>query len=351
MTRRILITIAVSFAIISACGASVYYGYKYWVDGRFIERTDNAYVRSNIVSIAPKVSGYIVEVAVTDNQRVKAGDLLFRIDPADFEARRAQSRAALDAAKAARTSLDEERMLQGSLIDEARAGISAARAEAKRAARDRKRTEDLAAKGWAPRQSLELAIATETRARAGVEQAEAALAARRQRLGVLTAEARRLDAVIDQMSAQLRLAEIAIDDTVVLAPVDGIVGNRHVAVGHYARPGVPLLSIVPLHDVWVVANFKEKQLARMMPGQAARIHIDAIGGSEYTGYVESLAPASGAEFSLLPPDNATGNFVRIVQRIPVKIILEGDFRGRLRPGMSANVRVDTRSSEHPELTR
>ena len=351
MTRRILITLAVSLAIISACGAGVYYGYRYWVDGRFIERTDNAYVRSNIVSIAPKVPGYIVEVAVTDNQRVKAGDLLFRIDPADFEARRAQSRAAFDAAKAARASLDEEQMLQGSLIDEARAGISAARAEAKRAARDRRRTEDLAAKDWATRQNLELAIATETRARAGVAQAEAALAARRQRLVVLTAEARRLDAVIDQMSAQLRLAEIAINDTVVLAPVDGIVGNRHLVTGHYARPGAPLLSLVPLNDVWVVANFKETQLVRMMPGQAALVHIDSIGDSEIRGYVDSLAPAGGAEFSLLPPDNATGNFVRIVQRVPVKIILEGNFQGRLRPGMSADVQVDTRSSEQPELTR
>ena len=350
MRKRVLKITTFALVVVATLGGAAYFGLAYWFDGRFIESTDNAYVRGDIVAVAPRVSGYVVEVAVEDNQAVEAGDLLFRIDPEDYEARLAQSVAALDAARAARAGLVEERALQEALVGEAEATVTAARAEATRAARERQRADNLVADGWTTQQRHDAAIATETRAQASVAQAEAGLAARRQRLVVLDAEAVRLDATIEQAAAQVRLAEIALEDATVRAPIAGVVGNRHVEVGHYARPGAPLLAIVP-DDVWVVANFRETQLERMTPGQSVVVWIDTFGGREIAGRIESLAPASGAEFSLLPPDNATGNFVRVVQRIPVKITLdEGeDATHGLRPGMSAEVRVDTRGANAPRL--
>ncbi len=350
MRESVLKITTLSLLMVVTLGGAAYYGGVYWFDGRFIESTDNAYVRGDIVAVSPKVSGYVVEVAVEDNQAVEAGNLLFRIDPKDYEARLDQSIAALSAARAARESLVEERALQEALVGEAEAALTAARAEATRAARDRQRADNLVAEGWATEQRHDTAVATETRAQASVAQAEAGLAARRQRLVVIDAEAVRLEAAIEQVAAQVRLAEIALEDATVRAPIAGVIGNRHVEVGHYARPGAPLLAIVP-SDVWVVANFRETQLERMTPGQSVVVRIDTFGGREIAGHIESLAPASGAEFSLLPPDNATGNFVRVVQRIPVKITLKEKDNATqgLRPGMSAEVRVDTRGADAPRL--
>ena len=348
MKKRILKLTALCFLAVVTLGGAAYYGATYWTTGRFIESTDNAYVRGDIVAVAPRVSGYVIEVSVEDNQLVDVDDLLFRIDPEDYEARLAQSLAARNAARAARGSLVEERALQEALVGEAEAALTAARAEETRAVRDRQRADNLIADGWTTQQRHDIAVATETRAQASVAQAEAGLTAQRQRLVVLDAEALRLDAAIEQAAAQVRLAEIALEDATVRAPIAGVIGNRHVEVGHYARPGAPMLAIVP-HDVWVVANFRETQLERMAPGQTVAVWVDTFGGREITGRIESLAPASGAEFSLLPPDNATGNFVRVVQRIPVKITLEDedDATQGLRPGMSAEVRVDTRGPSAP----
>ncbi|MCG8493852.1 MAG: HlyD family secretion protein, partial [Sneathiellales bacterium] len=210
----------------------------------------------------------------------------------------------------------------------------------------RHRADNLLTQGWATQKRHDSAIATETRARSSVAQAQAGLAARRQRLVVLDAEAVRLAAAIKQAEAQVRLARISMSDVAVHAPVAGVIGNRHIEVGHYARPGAPLLSIVS-DEVWVVANFKETQLELMKPGQLATVWVDAFGKRKLTGRIDSLAPASGAEFSLLPPDNATGNFVRVPQRIPVKIRIsdrDQEFEG-LRPGLSAEVQVEIRGSE------
>ena len=339
---------ALALAMLLTCGGG-YYGYGYWNTDRHIERTDNAYVRGDIVAVATKVPGYVSEVAVKDNQPVAKGDLLFRITPTDYEARLAEAMAAREAARAARSSLDAQSKLQGALINEANAGVRAAEAEAERALRDRDRADNLVNGGWTTRQRHDNIVALESRARATLQQAKAGLAARQQRLGVLAAEAGRLDAAVEQATARLRLAEIALNDTEVRAPVSGVVGNLHVDAGQYARPGVPMLAIVPLHDVWIIANFKETQLEHMAVGNPVAVQIDAFGGKKLKGWIDSLAPASGAEFSLLPPDNATGNFVRIVQRIPIKITLdpESSTTTRLRPGMSARVRVDTRSNRTP----
>lgn len=351
MTKRLLKRILRLCIAVSICGTGGLYAYDFWQAGRFVVRTENAYVRSGIVAVAPKVPGYVVEVAVDDNQRVAAGDLLFRIGAADFEARLAQSRAALEAARAARIALNEQHALQDALITEARAGLRAAQAEAGRAGRDRARASALIRDGWTTAQRHDTVIAMETRASASVEQAEARLAAQHRRLSVLKAEAARLDAVAEQAAAQVRLAEIALDDTTVRAPISGFVGNRHVEIGRYARPGAPLLSIVPLHEVWVIANVKETQLRHITPGQTVTVRVDSLGGPEIAGRVDSFAPASGAEFSLLPPDNATGNFVRVVQRIPIKILLDhqNDAVDGLRPGMSARVAIHTRGADAGDM--
>ncbi|UWQ36901.1 HlyD family secretion protein [Leisingera aquaemixtae] len=358
MINRILRLTMLLLVAASVCGLSAYYGLAYWTHDRFFETTDNAYVRGDIVAVAPNVAGHVVEVNVSDNKHVARGDVLFRINPENYEAKLAEAGAALRAAQAARAGLVEERTLQKALIDQAEAGLVAAKAEAVRARRDRDRAENLVRDGWASHQRFDTAIASEAGARAKVQQAEAVLSAQRQKLGVLDTEASRLDAVIEQASARKRLAEIAFADTVVRAPAGGIIGNRHVEVGHYARPGAPLLSIVPRGEVWIVANFKETQLARLAPGQTVQVTVDSFGRQNLIGYVDSVAPASGAEFSLLPPDNATGNFVRVVQRVPVKIVLAGnemETAMALKPGMSATVRIDTRqlkdqSGRPPNLT-
>lgn len=338
MLKRTLVAVFLTGAV------ATYFGVRYWTEARFVAATDNAYVRADIVAIAPKVAGYIVELAVQDNQRVDAGDLLFRIASEDFEARRDQAQAGLSAARATQVSLSEERALQQALISEAEAGLAAAQAEETRAARDLQRADGLVGHGWTTEQRHDTALTAAARARALVAQAEAGLSARKQRLTVIDAEAVRLDAVIAQAAAQLRLAELGLKDAGVRAPVSGIVGNRHVDVGHYARPGVPLLSIVASDKNWIVANFKETQIGEIVPGQAVTVRVDTFGDKVIRGRVDSFAPASGAEFSLLPPNNATGNFVRIVQRIPVKITLDQNTvpAPGLRPGMSAQVRIDTR---------
>lgn len=345
MKRLIRPTFA-ALTLIAVIGIGAYGGYDYWASGRFIERTDNAYVRADAASVAPKVAGYVVELLVLDNQPVEAGDLLLRIDPTDYEARRSQATAALAAARAARASLDREHALQRALVRQSAAALQAAEAEANRATRDRFRADRLVQDRWITESDHDAALAAEIRALAAVEQAREARAAEQQRLQVVDAEAVRLDAIVDQRKAELRIAEIALHDTEVRAPVAGVVGNRRVETGHYARPGSPLLTIVSLDDAWVVANFKEVQLARLAPGQPVRVFIDTFGDREFAGRIDSVAPASGSEFSLLPPENATGNFVRVVQRIPVKITLTAQGRQpiRLRPGMSAVVEVDTRFS-------
>ncbi|GGX52269.1 secretion protein HlyD [Tateyamaria omphalii] len=327
--------------IATLCLAAAYGVYSYWQTHHDYTQTDNAYVRSDIVRIAPKVAGYVVEVAVNDNQRVAAGDVLFRIDPADYKAKVRHAKAALAAAEAARTKLDEERLMQHLYTEEAQAGKAAAQAEANRTDQDLRRARNLIDEGWATKARLEAATAVDVRAQSSVEQARAVLKASQQKLRVLDAQAAALDASIEQASAQLQLSEISLGDTVVRAPASGLVGNLHVELGQFVRPGSPLLAVVSEEEKWIVANFKETQLESLAPGQSVTVRVDAFGRREIPGHVDSISPASGAEFSLLPADNSTGNFIRVVQRVPVKILLEpGDpLFSRLRAGMSAEVRV------------
>jgi membrane fusion protein, multidrug efflux system len=302
--------------------------------------TDNAYVRGDVTSLAPKVAGYITAVEVEDNQAVKAGDVLFRIDDRDFRARLAQAAANVEAARARLTSVDAEIQLQQALIRQAEAQRLSNVAEMTLAARASDRRRQLVDVGFVSRAQLDESDAARAKAEAGVSAASAMVGAQRQRTAVLATQRAAAVATIEQAEAARNLAQIDLDSTVVRAPVGGIVGNRQVRVGRLVAPGVSLLDIVPVSNLWVVANFKETQLEHVRPGQRARITIDGLPDQVFEGVVDSFAPASGSTFSLLPSDNATGNFIRVVQRVPVKIRFAGaPLPRQLAPGLSARVHV------------
>jgi membrane fusion protein (multidrug efflux system) len=352
--RRVLI---VSGLALGGVGLAAVYGW-YW-ERASVEETENAYVRAEVTVISPKVQGYVSALPIVDNQTVRTGDVLVRIDDADFRARVAQAEANVAAAKAgieaqqaAISNLDSQTAQQRNMIAQAEAAVMSAEAEVERAQLDYTRYETLAKEFATPRQRLEAATADLRKATAALAGTRAAASAERGKLDVLASSRKQAEAGLQQARASLgqaeasqTLARIDLANTVLRAPVDGVVGARSVRLGALVQPGTPLLSIVPLDRVWVVANFKETQVARMRPGQAVTIRADSFPGVAIPGHVDSFSPASGAQFTLLPPDNATGNFVKVVQRIPVKIAVDpgGALQGRLRPGMSASVDIDVGS--------
>ncbi|WP_431861819.1 HlyD family secretion protein [Azospirillum sp.] len=333
-------------AVIALSGAG-YGGWHWWTEGRFVESTDNAYVQSDISVVSPKVAGYVRDVRVAENQQVAAGDVLVVLDDRDYRAKVAEAEANVSAQKAALGSNEQKLVWQRTQIARAEAELASAEAERQRAAQAFNRTRSLASDNWTSRQALDTAEADLRKADAAVLKSRAALAAERDQIAVLEAAGAEIKAHMEQTSAALEAARNDLDNTVVRAGVDGVVGNRGVQVGQYARPGVQLLSLVPLPDVYVVANFKETQLADMRPGQKVQVKVDAFPGKALTGTVESFAPASGSKFSLLPPENATGNFTKVVQRVPVRIALPKDteLSGLLRPGLSVVAEVDTRGHD------
>jgi membrane fusion protein (multidrug efflux system) len=333
-------------ALIGVVGALVY-GFHWWTVGRFIESTDDAYVGGDVTVIAPKVAGFIAEVAVTDNQPVRAGDLLIKLDDRDYRAALARADASVAGEQAQLANLDAARRLQESLIAQARAGIAAADAEIVRARDDEVRFRQLSAHSAASIQTYQKAQADYKEALAGGDRARAASTAAERQLEVIDTQKRQTEAALAGAIADRDTARLNLSYTELRAPIDGTVGNRSARVGAFASIGVQLLSVVPARGLWVDANFKESQLARMQPGQPAKIQADVLPGKVFRGRVASLAPATGAQFSVLPPENATGNFTKIVQRVPVRILLEGEMGtlGHLRPGLSVTASVDQRPSE------
>lgn len=312
-----------------------------WTSWDASAATDNAYVRGETTSLAPKVAGYVTSVAVADNQAVRAGDVLFRIDDRDYRAHLAQALAGVEAARADLANVDAEIQLQHALVRQAEAERSAAAAQLKLARIASERGHKLLRSSAVGQEEVDERDAALTRAQAGVSAASATVDAEQQRIAVLAAKREAAAAALAHAEAARALAEIDLDDTIVRAPVDGVVGNRQVRVGRLVAPGTPLLDIVPVDDVWVVANFKETQLAHIRLGQHVRITVDGYPDQTIDGVVDSLAPGSGSAFSMLPADNATGNFVRVVQRVPVKIRFAGNpLPGRIVPGLSARVEVD-----------
>jgi membrane fusion protein (multidrug efflux system) len=325
-------------ALLAGVGAA-WYGQHWWTVGRFIETTDDAYVGGDVTVIAPKVAGFIANVAVTDNQAVRAGDLLVKVDDRDYRAALAKAVAAVAVQRATLANLDANRKLQEAVIAEAQAELSATLAEINRSRYDVDRYRDLAQSHAASVQRFQQADADYRKALAADTKARAVLQAAQERLNVIDTAAALGGALADQDAAQLNLSY-----TELRAPIDGIIGNRSARSGAYATVGAQLISLVPAHGLWVDANFKESQLAGMRPGMPVTIAADVLPGETFRGHVASLAPATGAVFSVLPPENATGNFTKIVQRVPVRVALDGDAArlGRLRPGLSVTASVDER---------
>ncbi len=360
-------------AVIFGGGA---WGVNWWQIRQLVVSTDNAYVRGNVAAIASMVAGYIEDIHVTSHQKVRAGEPLLTIRGDRYEAAVDSARAELRAAAAeveighaAVEHMLARRRLQKSLIDQATARVEAAKARVEAAeaqvdhtASEAARYSELLERQTGSRQKYEAAVTAHrlaqaeiNHARAEMNRAQAELLAARDQVPVFDSEIRRLQREIDRLEAlvaqaasALDAAEIALSDTLVTAPVDGVIGNLRVEPGMYTEAGWPVMAVVPLYDTYIVANFKETQLERLRSGQQVRIEIDAFPGVALTGTLDSLAPASAAEFSLLPSQNATGNFVKVVQRVPVKILytVPDDLAGRVVPGMSVVITVDTRSAPH-----
>src|SRR5262252_5556971 len=322
-------------------------GWYWWNELRFLQSTDDAYVQSDVSIISPKIEGYIKKVKVADNQQVAEGQILFVIDDRDFKAKVAQAEAAVATEEASVATYESRLKLQQAMIDQAAATVQSAEADLARVQQDYKRYSALMSTDFASRQRFEQAEADARKGEAAVARSRAAFAAEQNQLSVLRSQQREEQAKLQQARANLQLAQNDLDNTVIRAPISGIAGNRAGQVGQYVKAGTQLLSLVPLARVYVTANFKETQLTDMRPGQLAEVSVDAYPNTTLEGRIESFAPGSGAQFSLLPPDNATGNFTKIVQRVPVRIALPEDspLAGLLRPGLSVTVTVSTREAD------
>lgn len=328
-------------AAILAAGA-IGGGY-YWSSQRYIESTDNAYVKADSTTVAPKVPGYVKLLAVEDNQPVRAGALLAEIDNRDYVAAVEHARAEVAVRTAALANARAKEAAHGAVIAQAGARVAAARAAAQLAQADQARQQKMTAIGFVSAQQSEQSEADFKIKSADLGREQAGLANAKEQSAVLAADTAVARSQLDQARAALQRAELELSYTRIVAPVDGVIAARTARVGQYVQPGTQLMAVVPTQAVYVVANFKETQLGRVRGGEPVTLRVDAFPDAELHGTVDSLAPASGLEFSLLPPDNATGNFTKIVQRVPVKIRLAPDnpLAGRLRPGMSVEATVDT----------
>ncbi|HEV2565924.1 MAG TPA: HlyD family secretion protein [Microvirga sp.] len=329
-----------------------YEGHHWWTEGRFMVSTDDAYVQADITILSAKISGYVSSVAVTNNQSVKAGDLIAKIDDGDYRLALQSAKDKLATQQSAIARVGRQIEAGRASVAQAEAQVVSAQAEAERAESDYARQQQLARSDYTSRAALENAKAARDRANAEVKSAQAALAAARANVEVLAAQRNEGERLAAELQTAVDKAERDLSFTEIRAPVDGVVGNKAMEVGTYVQPGARLAALVPLTSVRVDANFKETQLASLKPGQKVHVKVDAFPDSDIVGTVESVSPASGAVFSLLPPENATGNFTKIVQRVPVRVAVSPEVaqQGLLRPGLSVVVDVDTRTSAQPEKT-
>ncbi|HEX4179592.1 MAG TPA: HlyD family secretion protein [Caulobacteraceae bacterium] len=357
-SRRTLLAVSVAAAV--AAGGAIYI-----VSPKGAETTDAAYTQADSSVVAPKVRGLIAEVLVAHNQAVRRGDPLVRIDPEEFDAKVASAQsdlqsaeATVQSARAALTSLDSEEQLAASNVRAARTSILSADAQSTRAQADRQRYDNLVASGAVARHDADAFRAAAITAGADAERSRAVLDVSVNQQSVTHAKRATLLAGLAQAQAGVSRAQAALDlakqdqsHTLVRAPIDGVVGDRQVEPGDYVQPGTRLLTLVPIDALFVTANFKETQTGRMLVGQPATIKVDALPGVTLKGRVESFAPGSGSQFSLLPFEPGVGNFTKIVQRVPVRIRLDPGQSGldHLRPGLSTTATV--RLVTHPPLGR
>src|SRR6202158_3171248 len=332
-------------AAIAVLAGATWYGWNYWTVGQYLVSTDDAYVKADSTTVAPKVSGYLREVLVGDNERIKTGQILARIDERDLGVALDQGKADAAAAQAAIASKQAQLQVQQAMIDAAKATVDVAHATATFAAQENKRYTDLAATGFGSVQNAQQAQSGIAGAQAAIQRDTANLASALKQVDLLKAEIVQANATLARAQALQSQAQLNLEYTSIVAPVDGIVGNRTLRTGQFVQAGTQLMSVVPITGAYVVANFKETQLTDVRKGQAVDIAVDMFPGQVVHGRVDSIAPASGQEFALLPPDNATGNFTKVVQRIPVRIALDGDNNPlvALRPGMSVIPTIETRS--------
>jgi len=344
-SRRAIKRAALALAAALGVAAAADFGYGYITTGRYLESTDDAYVKADSTIIAPKVSGYIAQVLVTDNQPVKAGQLLARIDDRDYRTALNQAKADVAAAEASVRNIDAQLALQQPVIEQGKADVTAAEANLKFAQEERARYDDLMKTGSGTVQRAQQTDAALRSSTAQLQGAKSALAAAERKVDVLSTQRAQATAQVERARAVELQAELNLSYTAITAPVDGTVGARTLRVGQYVQAGTQLMAVVPLDAVYVVANFKETQLTHVRNGQPVELTIDSFRNTTLKGHVDSLSPASGLEFALLPPDNATGNFTKIVQRVPVKIVLDDNkLAGLLRPGMSAIPTVNTKAT-------
>jgi len=327
-----------------AMAAVLALGY-WWIVGRFIQSTDDAYLQADSVVVAPKVSGYVTDVYVGDNVPVKAGDPLVRLDSHQYQAALDQARATIDARKADIQRAQAGIPQQQAAIEQAKAQQQLAMVNVRHAQDEVRRYGPLATTGAESGDQLSVLTTNRDQARATLAADAAALAQAQGRLADLDAQLAQAKAQLEVAEASARQAERDLQDTLIRSSLDGRVGDRTVRVGQYAQPGTRMMSVVPVQSIYLTANFKETQVGRMRPGQSASLHVDAFGDADLHGVVDSFAPGTGSQFALLPPENATGNFTKIVQRVPVRIRIDADPQTSklLLPGLSVTVDVDTRS--------
>ena len=336
-------------ALIALLGGGAYYGNYWWTEGRFLVSTDDAYVRADLSVISAKVSGNITAVLVKDNMAVKEGDSLAQIDDRDYKIAVEAARNKLATQDATIQRLKQQTAAQQAVIEQAKAQLLSTKASLVRALADFERAQTLARQEFGSQQKLDQARAERDQAQAAVKAAEAAQLSAEANLLVLNAQVKEAEGVRAELQTSLGKALLDLSYTAVNAPFAGIVGNKAVQVGQYVQPGTRLLALVPPGTAYIEANYKETQLDGIRPGQPAEVTVDAAGGRSIRGVVESIAPASGSQYSLLPPENATGNFTKIVQRVPIRIRVEGEAirEGILRPGLSVVTYVNTKGAGEP----
>jgi len=341
-SRKRLLLVAAGLV---ALAAAAWFVYDYITIGQYIVSTDDAYVGADMAIVSPKIPANVAEVPIVDNQHVKTGDVLVQLDDGDYKLAVAQADAKLSTQHAAIATFDAQIRAGAANAQQARAQLDAANASVLKAESDYERTKPLVDRDFTSKATLDAMIAARDTARAQVKANQAAIETADANVELLRAQRAQAEQVAKELEVAVDKATRDLSFTVIRAPFDGVVGNKSVQVGDYVTPGKRLAAVVPLDQVYVDANVKETQLAGVEIGQKARVRVDALDGTSFDGTVESLAPASGSQFSLLPPENATGNFTKIVQRVPVRIAVPAkDADGKLKPGLSVVVDIDTRTT-------
>jgi membrane fusion protein (multidrug efflux system) len=341
--RRKLRRICAGIAATAILAAGIAWGHQWWTSGRYAESTDDAYLQADNVVISTRVAGFVQEVLITDNQEVRAGDVLIRIDDRAPHAQLDQANAAVALAQAGIAQVEARLRQQEPELARAKAQLASVQLQARFAASQLSRYQALGATGAESAEAIDQVRQTQDQAHLAVEQSQAALNAAELQTTALRAQIEQACAQLKQAEAQVSQVQVDLTATVIRVPVAGRVGNRTAQTGQYVPVGTRLMTIVPVGRVYLQANFKETQIGRMRAGQVARIQVDALHGEVFSGVVESFSPGTGAQFALIPPTNATGNFIKIVQRVPVRIRLAPADSTRLEliPGLSVDVSVDT----------